>query len=122
MGDKDISLTMDSKVLVKQILSTLPQMGNQINIINVQSVTQGGNGEIKEGMFCFDLEFEKFFEMLPSPRLRSLIDFCYQLAMKKFNGNAFQVGRYVGVTERTIYKFLEKNNWINQKTLKEITE
>ena len=117
--EKDIALTMDSRVLVKQVLSVLPQMGNQINVINIQSVHQNGT-EIGREMLCFDLEFEKFFGMLPHPRLRSLVDFCYQMALKQFQGNAFSASRYLGISQKAIYNFLNMRK--SDQVLEEITE
>jgi len=107
MSEKDVNLTMDTKVLVKQVLSTLPQMGNQINVINIQSVHQGSGGVVDERMFCFDLEFEKFFAMLPPPRMKGMIDFVHQTMLKKFGGNVYLAAKYEGVTPKTLYNFLK---------------
>ena len=104
MSDRDVKLNMETKTLIRQVLTTMPPMGNQINIINIQSVRQG-NGGAENEVFCFDLEFDKFFEMLPHPRMKNLIDFAYKSALTKFKGNVYLASKYAGVAGKTLYNF-----------------
>jgi hypothetical protein len=93
MGEKDIKVTMDAKML-QQVIKNLPgDLKNQVifaPVMNVNVDQRGGNVSQSElypnpllGEKEIAFDFETFLEALDPPKLKSLIDMAVRVALKK---------------------------------------
>lgn len=99
MDLKNATIIQDMKIF-QQLISSLPQTGNQFFFIMAQNV----NGESR-GKGEFDLL--EYIESLPQPRLKSLNDRVAHLALERFQTSEV-AGRWLGGSRRIIEYRLKK--------------
>jgi len=107
----DVKMTQEA--VIRQVLSKMPEQGNQINII-MTMIGQMNSGDIPQEMVKVsglrdaveEFDLLKLFESLPHPRMSHLISKIIALITEKFP-TRHEAAKFLGMSETSVYRHRE---------------
>ncbi len=111
-----MKLIQEPKIATQIIKALDGHEGNITINFNMNATQVGLDQEQQEATYTpqpEELDLLALIDNYPPPRLRNFINHIYFLADEKFNGKKKEAGKWLGVSERTLYRL----KWVERLLL-----